>query len=201
MSTPDFHSHPGWLIVVLPPIVVIAMATESWYPPNEKQSFGVDESRLDITCSKSPRHGIPIISITSQFSDNQAMVAGGRSCRVLPFRLVLDEALHLVCFFENGILNRSGWWFGCHFWHFPICWEFLIIPTDFHIFQRGSKHQPVIEQIMGGWSLKMLFSTRKKMLNWGFHMIFFIGRAGTPRTRHGALNWKILEKKNTRRIP
>jgi hypothetical protein len=25
---------------------------------------------------------------------------------------------------------------------FPFSWEF-IIPTDFHIFQRGSNHQPV----------------------------------------------------------
>ena len=33
--------------------------------------------------------------------------------------------------------SLSGWCFGCHFWHFPRNMGFLIIPTDFHIFQRG----------------------------------------------------------------
>ena len=31
----------------------------------------------------------------------------------------------------------TGWWFGCHFWHFPILIGNFIIPIDFHIFQRG----------------------------------------------------------------
>ena len=39
--------------------------------------------------------------------------------------------------------DGSGWWFGCHEFYFPINIGFLIIPTDFHIFQRGSNHQPV----------------------------------------------------------
>ena len=38
----------------------------------------------------------------------------------------------------------SGWWFGCHFFNFPINIGFLIIPVDFHIFQRGG---PTTNQI------------------------------------------------------
>ena len=38
---------------------------------------------------------------------------------------------------------RSGWWVGCHEFYFPINIGLLIIPIDFHIFQRGSNHQPV----------------------------------------------------------
>ena len=34
----------------------------------------------------------------------------------------------------------SGWWFGCHFLFSHILG--IIIPIDFHIFQRGSNHQP-----------------------------------------------------------
>ena len=30
-----------------------------------------------------------------------------------------------------------GWWFGCHEFYFPINIGLLIIPMDFHIFQRG----------------------------------------------------------------
>ena len=37
----------------------------------------------------------------------------------------------------------SGWWFGCHFLNFPRNIGLLIIPIDFHIFQRGWNHQPV----------------------------------------------------------
>ena len=38
----------------------------------------------------------------------------------------------------------SGWWFGCHLDYFPRNIGLLIIPIDFHIFQRGSNHQPVM---------------------------------------------------------
>ena len=31
----------------------------------------------------------------------------------------------------------AGWWFGCHEFYFPINIGLLIIPIDFHIFQRG----------------------------------------------------------------
>ena len=37
----------------------------------------------------------------------------------------------------------AGWWFGCHECYFPIHIGFIIIPIDFHIFQRDSNHQPV----------------------------------------------------------
>ena len=37
----------------------------------------------------------------------------------------------------------SGWWFGTmEFYDFPETVGNVIIPTDFHIFQRGSNHQP-----------------------------------------------------------
>ena len=36
----------------------------------------------------------------------------------------------------------SGWWFGT-FFIFPYIGN-LIIPIDFHIFQRASNHQPVV---------------------------------------------------------
>ena len=39
------------------------------------------------------------------------------------------------------IIDLSGWWFGCHFLFSHILG--IIIPIDFHIFQRGSNHQPV----------------------------------------------------------
>ena len=38
----------------------------------------------------------------------------------------------------------TGWWFGCHEFYFPINIGFLIIPIDFHIFQRGG---PTTNQI------------------------------------------------------
>ena len=37
----------------------------------------------------------------------------------------------------------TGWWFGCHQFYFPRNIGFLVIPIDFHIFQRASNHQPV----------------------------------------------------------
>ena len=39
-----------------------------------------------------------------------------------------------------GRKSVTGWWFGT-FFIFPYIGN-LIIPTDFHIFQRGSNHQP-----------------------------------------------------------
>ena len=41
---------------------------------------------------------------------------------------------------EDLWLIISGWWFGCHFL-FSHIME-IIIPIDFHIFQRGWNHQP-----------------------------------------------------------
>ena len=40
----------------------------------------------------------------------------------------------------------AGWWFGCQFLFSHILG--IVIPIDFHIFQRGSNHQPVT---YGGW--------------------------------------------------
>ena len=37
----------------------------------------------------------------------------------------------------------TGWWFGLEHFLFFHTWG-IIIPTDFHIFQRGWNHQPVV---------------------------------------------------------
>ena len=37
----------------------------------------------------------------------------------------------------------SGWWFQA-FFIFHNIWD-VILPIDFHIFQRGSNHQPVLD--------------------------------------------------------
>ena len=42
----------------------------------------------------------------------------------------------------------SGWWFGCHFWHFPINIGNVIIPIDVHILQRGG---PTTNQYIVVW--------------------------------------------------
>ena len=36
-----------------------------------------------------------------------------------------------------GVSINAGWWFGCHQFYFPRNIGNLIIPTDFHMFQRG----------------------------------------------------------------
>ena len=41
----------------------------------------------------------------------------------------------------SNISIYAGWWFGCHVLLSQILG--IIIPIDFHIFQRGSDHQPV----------------------------------------------------------
>ena len=46
---------------------------------------------------------------------------------------------------DMHIVTYTGWWFGTFF--FPIVFIFpyignVIIPTDFHLLQRGSNHQP-----------------------------------------------------------
>ena len=49
-------------------------------------------------------------------------------------------------------LNSTGWWWLEHDWiMFPYIWK---NHTDFHIFQRGSNHQPVIIN----WSLSTCHS-------------------------------------------
>ena len=49
----------------------------------------------------------------------------------------------------------SGWWFGCHVWHFPINIGNFIIPIDVHIFQRGG---PTTKQQWWGQLLENGFS-------------------------------------------
>ena len=46
------------------------------------------------------------------------------------------------CFKLQLAEDQSGWWFGCHFLFSHIFG--IIILIDFHIFQRGSNHQPAI---------------------------------------------------------
>ena len=45
---------------------------------------------------------------------------------------------------QGKILTITGWWFGCHFWHFPIYRVSNHPNWRTHIFQRGSIHQPDI---------------------------------------------------------
>ena len=64
----------------------------------------------------------------------------------------------------------SGWWFGTFGLYFPIQLG-TIIPTDFHIFQRGraKNHQPVMVISMRGWDvLKM--EGYPKLAGWFFEM-------------------------------
>jgi len=48
-------------------------------------------------------------------------------------------------------VNYTGWWFGTLFLFFHILG--LIIPTDFHIFQRGWNHQPDIIWLSYGYCM------------------------------------------------
>ena len=56
--------------------------------------------------------------------------------------------------FHNN-LKIAGWWFGCHFWHFPIYWVAIIIPIDELIFSRGvaKNHQGSNHQPDSHWSI------------------------------------------------
>ena len=47
-------------------------------------------------------------------------------------------------------LNNTGWWFGCHF-VFSHSVGLLIIPIDFHIFQRGG--YTTTNQFLGFWDM------------------------------------------------
>ena len=40
------------------------------------------------------------------------------------------------------VYGIAGWWFGCHFWHFPIYKGNFIIPIDELIFFRGVAQPP-----------------------------------------------------------
>ena len=43
---------------------------------------------------------------------------------------------------QGKILTITGWWFGCHFGHFPIYRVSNHPNWRTHIFHRGSNHQP-----------------------------------------------------------
>ena len=49
--------------------------------------------------------------------------------------------VYVYIYIHIYIYVYTGWWFGT-FFIFPYLGN-LIIPIDFHIFQRGSNHQPV----------------------------------------------------------
>ena len=56
-------------------------------------------------------------------------------------------------FFLNG---ATGWWFGCHQFYFCINIGNVIIPTDFHIFQRGGPTTNQIRPQFGVFGAKFL---------------------------------------------
>ena len=59
----------------------------------------------------------------------------------------------------------AGWWFGT--WFFPYI-ENVIIPTDFHIFQKGWNHQPVCVNIhFGAETLASLQWLNSRRGRWG----------------------------------
>ena len=53
----------------------------------------------------------------------------------------------------SGDNSGSGWWFGCQEFYFPLNVGVLIIPIDFHIFQRGgpTTNQGLNGDLMGIW--------------------------------------------------
>ena len=60
----------------------------------------------------------------------------------------------------------TGWWFGTmEFYDFPLG---IIIPTDYHIFQRGWNHQPDDDQwlLLGLQIAYKLFSGHTHSMNW-----------------------------------
>ena len=44
--------------------------------------------------------------------------------------------------FHVPVVSQPGWWFGGHFWHFPILIGNVIIPIDELIFFRGVAEPP-----------------------------------------------------------
>ena len=56
--------------------------------------------------------------------------------------------------------RKTAWWFGCHFWHFPINIGNVIIPIDFHIFQRGGPGPPTSSVFFCWfWAVVLWFSS------------------------------------------
>ena len=47
---------------------------------------------------------------------------------------------------SRPVKRVAGWWFGCHEFYFPMTIGNTIIPTDFHIFQRGGPTTNQVEK-------------------------------------------------------
>ena len=59
---------------------------------------------------------------------------------LIDFGEMEGEAQNVLGFFVATcclLLCYTGWWFGCHFWHFPRNIGNLIIPIDALVFFRG----------------------------------------------------------------
>ena len=85
-----------------------------------RNSRGLSPRR--ITASASPLRPAKDVS--------QGQASGARTPRGLD---VSSQKIRL----PEGLQRFSGWWFGCHEFHFPRNIGFLIIPTDEVIFFRG----------------------------------------------------------------
>ena len=57
-------------------------------------------------------------------------------------RCVSWVSCHNLPHITQHFLRFTGWWFGCHFWHFPINIGLPIIPIDELIFFRGVAQPP-----------------------------------------------------------
>ena len=72
--------------------------------------------------------------------------AAPRGCGVGFFMALRQSTLSFWDIVIESII--TAWWFGKWLLFFHILG--IIIPTDFHIFQRGSNHQPA-ELVVSGW--------------------------------------------------
>ena len=76
----------------------------------------------------------------------------------------------LVCFRWLGNQSKTGWWFGCHEFYFPIDWESHHPNWRTHIVQRG--FSPTTNQKMLGTQLR--FSGIVLGSSWVFYERFFL---------------------------
>ena len=69
----------------------------------------------------------------------------------------------------------AGCWFGCHFLFSHILG--IIIPIDFHIFQRGSNHQPGFDRdfMLMYWRLRKSWLIGDFMGFWWYFMVILMG--------------------------
>ena len=97
---------------------------------------------------------------------------------------------HLSSDLETLVDYKPGWWFGT-FFIFPYIWNF-IIPTDFHIFQRGWYTTNQKWKILFKWII-IMENPIKSMVN----------LCHEPSSIHGASPWNgwfFVTKINTRRV-